>query len=61
MPQVYSVMGGYDYEGLDGASLRLFDCRSTAEAYCDELEKEFGYDHVEVKVMNIVEGSALAA
>ena len=60
MPQVYSVMGGYDGEGFDGASLQLFDCKSTAEAYRDEL-KEFGYDYVQVKVINIVEGSALAA
>ena len=60
MPQVYSVMGGYDGEGFDGASMQLFDCKSAAEAYRDELE-EFGYDYVEVKVMNIVEGSALAA
>jgi hypothetical protein len=53
-------MGGYDGEGFDGASMQLFDCKSAAEAYRDELE-EFGYDYVEVKVMNIVEGSALAA
>jgi hypothetical protein len=39
--QVYAVIGGWDYEGEDFSSLRLFDCKSSAESYrkqlCDDL------------------------
>ena len=58
--QVYSVMGGYDYEGFSGDSLQLFDCKSTAEAYAKELQLGF-YDYVEVKVMEVQMHSLLAA
>ena len=61
--QVYSVMGGWDYEGFDGDSLQLFDCKSAAEAYSEQLKngKVTTYDYVEVKVMNVQMHSALAA
>ncbi len=58
--QVYSVMGGWDYEGFDGESLRLFDCKSAAEAYRDEL-KEMSYNYIECKVMDVLMHSALAS
>ena len=58
--QVYMVMGGWDYEGFSGDSLRLFDCKSAAEAYRDELKKE-GYDYIDCKVMPVIMESALAA
>jgi hypothetical protein len=54
-------MGGWDYEGFDGESLRLFDCKSAAESYGDELEEQFNYDHIEVKVMPVLMHSAIAA
>lgn len=58
--QVYSVMGGWDYEGFDGESLQLFDCKSAAEAYAEKLKEE-NYDYVTVKVMDVLMHSALAA
>ncbi len=57
--QVYAVMGGWDYEGYDGCSLQLFDCKSTAEEYSKSLDGN--YDYVKVNVMDVIEGSALAA
>ncbi len=56
--QVYSVMGGWDYEGFDGESLRLFDFKSAAEAYAEELKEE-NYDYVTVKVMDVCMQSAI--
>ena len=43
--KVYAVIGGWDYEGEDFKSLRLFDCFSTATAYMHELESGF-FDYV---------------
>jgi hypothetical protein len=46
--QVHSVIGGIDYEGEDFASLKLFDCKSTAEMYAKDLENgdnKSGYNH----------------
>ncbi len=58
--KVYAVMGGWDYEGEDGDSLQLFDCKSAAEAYAEKLKEE-NYDYVTVKVMDVLMHSALAA
>ena len=58
--QVYVVMGGWDYEGFSGDSLRLFDCKSAAEAYRDELKEQY-YDYIDCKVMNVHMESAIAA
>ena len=58
--QVYSVMGGVDYEGECGDSLQLFDCKSAAEAYAKELEED-RFDYVVVKVLNVQMHSAIAA
>jgi len=43
-PRAYAVIGGWDYEGEDFASLRLFDYHSAAVAYMKDLEVQ-GYDY----------------
>jgi hypothetical protein len=58
--QVWMVMGGWQYEGFDGESMRLFDCKSAAEAYRDQLKEE-SYDYIDCKVMNVCMESAIAA
>lgn len=60
MIQVYAVIGGWDYEGEHFDSLRLFDCKSTAEAYRDSLEHE-GYDYARMDTREVCLESALAA
>ena len=57
--KVYSVMGSWDYEGFDGDSLQLFDCKSAAEEYSKSLDGN--YDYVEVKVIEVQAHSAIAA
>jgi hypothetical protein len=57
--QVYAVIGGIDFEGEDGATLKLFDCKSTAEAYSEKLKEDF--DYTLVRIFDVIEGSALAA
>lgn len=58
--KVWMVMGGWDYEGFDGDSMQLFDCKSAAEKYRDELKKQ-SYDYIDCKVMNVCMGSAVPA
>jgi hypothetical protein len=58
--QVWMVMGGWQYEGFDGDSMRLFDCKSSAQAYRDELKEE-SYDYIDCKVMDVCMESMLAA
>jgi hypothetical protein len=58
--KVYAVIGGFDYEGEDFKSLRLFDCFSTANAYVVDLEENQGYDYSMLYVREIVMESALA-
>jgi hypothetical protein len=60
MNKVYAVIGGWDYEGEDFESLRLFDCFSTANAYVVRLEEQEGYDYSRMDVREIVMESALA-
>jgi hypothetical protein len=57
--KVYAVIGGFDYEGQDFKSLRLFDCFSTANAYMVELESGF-YDYAEMDTREVCMESALA-
>ncbi len=45
MSKVYAVIGGWDYEGENFDSLRLFDCFSTAVAYQKHLEENEGFDY----------------
>jgi hypothetical protein len=58
--KVYAVIGGWDYEGEHFDSLRLFDCKSAAEAYSKELEKgDYEYALIEEREVNFE--SALVA
>ena len=58
--KVYAVIAGADYEGQDFDSLRLFDCRSAADAYAQELEGDLGVDYVLVEEREVCMESALA-
>jgi hypothetical protein len=59
--QVYVVFGGWDYEGADSAGPSLFDCKSAADACAERMEKEDGYDWVEVRLQSVCMESALVA
>jgi hypothetical protein len=59
--QVYSVMGSSDYNGFDGDTLQLFDCKSAAYAYSEHLYNNEGFDYVEVKVIEVQQHSAISA
>ena len=56
--KVYAVIGGWDYEGEDFNSLRLFDCFSTATAYCEEMGEQ--YDYALMETREVCMESALA-
>lgn len=58
--QVYVVIGGYDYEGCDFTSLKLFDCKSSAEEYAHQLKEDWGYDYVHCAIRSINFQSAIA-
>jgi hypothetical protein len=60
MTKVYAVIGGFDYEGEDFKSLRLFDCFSTATAYVVDLEENQGYDYSLLDTREVIMESALA-
>ena len=47
--KVYAVIGGIDYEGEVFSTLRLFDCFSTATAYCEELGAQYDYSLMETR------------
>ena len=51
--KVYAVIGGWDYEGEHFDSLRLFDCRSAADLYRQELEIDLGYDYALMEVREV--------
>lgn len=59
--QVYAVIGGAHYEGEYFPSLRLFDCKSAAEAYEAQLKDEFGIDYVLMEVRQVEMQSAIVA
>jgi hypothetical protein len=59
--KVYAVISGADYEGEDFNSLRLFDCKSAAEAYGKELEQQIAVDYVLIQEREVNMESALAA
>jgi hypothetical protein len=61
MQKVYAVIGGWDYEGEDFDSLRLFDCFSTANEYVKHLADVEGYDYSKMDVRVVEMQSALAA
>ena len=56
---VYLVIGGYDYEGESLDSLKLFDCKSSALKYEEEL-KEGYFDYVIVREQDVIMESALS-
>jgi hypothetical protein len=51
--QVYAVIGGFNYEGEHFDSLRLFDCRTAADLYRQELELDRGYDYALMEVREV--------
>jgi hypothetical protein len=59
--RVYAVIGGWDYEGEDFASLRLFDCFSTANEYVKHLADVEGYDYSKMDVREVEMKSAILA
>ena len=59
--KVYAVIAGADYEGESFDTLRLFDCRSSAEAYGNQLEKELCVDYVLIEEREVCFESAIAA
>jgi hypothetical protein len=59
--KVYAVIGGIDYEGEDFASLKLFDCKSAAEAYKEELVQSQGFDYALMEEREVIMESAIAA
>jgi hypothetical protein len=59
--QVYVVIGGHDYEGESFDSLKMFDCKSAAEAYKNHLEVEWSYDYVLMREQDVIMESAIAA
>ena len=59
--KVYAVISGADYEGENFNSLRLFDCRSAAEAYGKQLEEQIAVDYVLIEEREVCFESAIAA
>ena len=59
--KVYAVIAGTDYEGQDFSTLRLFDCRSTAEDYELELQQQICVDYTLLEVREVCLESALCA
>ena len=57
--KIYAVMGGFDYEGENFRSLRLFDCFSTAVAYQKHLEENEGFDYAVLDTRKVCMESAL--
>ena len=56
-PGCYAVIAGIDYEGEVFDTLRLFDCKSSADAYAAHLDQD--YDYVKVELRGICMESAL--
>jgi hypothetical protein len=55
MLKVYAVIEGYDYEGEDFTTLKLFSSEEAANAYKDELlSAEFHGDYVIVEEREIL-------
>jgi hypothetical protein len=53
--EVYAVIGGWDHDGEDFDSLKLFDCWSSADAYREHLivNEGFGYAKIEEREVNM--------
>ena len=59
--KVYAVIAGIDYEGENLDTMQLFDCKSAAQAYRDELIGQCGVDYVKMEVFPVQMHSAIAA
>jgi hypothetical protein len=59
--ECYAVIGGFDYDGEDFDSLKLFDCRSTADEYYQKLLVVDGFDYAKISQREIIMQSAIAA
>jgi len=59
--KVYAVIAGANYEGEDFSTLRLFDCKSTAQEYAEHLEQEMAVDYVLMETRTVCMESALVA
>ncbi len=59
--EVYVVIGGWHYEGEHFNSLKLFDCKSSAEEYKQQLTEDERFDYALMEVREICFESALAA
>lgn len=59
--KVYAVIAGTIGEGEQFSTLELFDCKSTAQVYADDLEGLLGVDYVLIQEREIDFTSALAA
>ena len=57
--KVYAVIGGIDYEGERFHSLKLFDCKSTADAYREHLIVNDGYDYARMEDREVNMESAI--
>ena len=55
------MIGGWDYEGEHFDSLRLYDCKSAAEAYYQRLTDVDGYDYATMEVKEIRMESLICA
>ena len=56
--EVWAVIGGYNYEGEDFNSLKMFDCESKAKEYYAELVSD-GYDYVLIEKREVCMDSAI--
>jgi hypothetical protein len=59
--KVYAVIGGYQCEGEDFNSLKLFDCKSAAEKYKEELQKSGYCDYAIMETREVDMKSAICA
>jgi hypothetical protein len=51
--KVYAVIGGWNYEGESFDSLCLFDCKSSAEKYQNQLTNNGGFDYALLKILTV--------
>lgn len=51
--KVYAVIGGINCEGEDFDTLKLFDCKSTAELYKEKLSGDYDYALMDVREVSI--------
>ena len=57
--KVYAVIGGIDYEGEQFYSLKLFDCKSSADAYREHLILNDGYEYAKMEEREVNMESAI--